>query len=147
MRLSISWGCDRIHILFNRYIDIQSSDHNSLFYYYILWVFEILWSVMYFCTIRFGYQHQLVMIVLRESHAQVLNRGVYWWNHYYGYFTKSKKTNKQKKTLINPKTAVLIWWTEQKFLQNQFLSTWMIPKSRLSCHNLSSWREKVAFSA
>lgn len=26
---------------------------------------------------------------------------------------------KKKTTLINPQTAVLIWWTEQKFLQNQ----------------------------
>lgn len=45
---------------------------------------------MYFYTIRFGYQHQLVMVLLSESHAQVLNRGVY-----YGYFThtQKKKTN------------------------------------------------------
>lgn len=28
-------------------------------------------------------------------------------------------SQKKKTTLINPQTAVLIWWTEQKFLQNQ----------------------------
>lgn len=29
------------------------------------------------------------------------------------------RRKKKKTTLINPQTAVLIWWTEQKFLQNQ----------------------------
>lgn len=48
---------------------------------------------MYFYTIRFGYQHQLVMVLLSESHAQVLNSGVYWWSHYYGYFPPPKKKN------------------------------------------------------
>lgn len=28
-------------------------------------------------------------------------------------------SQEKKNTLINPKTAVLIWWTEQKLLQNQ----------------------------